>query len=81
MTVVTSEVKIMAIACAWSHRGKSYFMTTCRSADVHEEKDLANFEYDFGSATCKKIIRSSIFKFSCEVSPIADEYNMMRKMF
>ena len=57
VTTVTSELNMIAIACAWIQRGTSYFVRTCRSAEVHEGKYLANFEDYFGNFACKEINR------------------------
>ena len=57
MTVMMSKIKIMAIACAWIQRGVSYFVTTCGITEMHEDKSLANFEDEFGNATCEEMNR------------------------
>ena len=51
--VVMSEVKTMTMAHAQSKRGVSCFVATCRSTEVHENKNLTNFEDDFFNATHK----------------------------
>ena len=75
MAVVASEFSIMEIDCAWSQRCMSYFVPTCGSAEICEEKYLANFEYGFGNVTCKEINRTSICHCLHEVFPIIGKQN------
>ena len=52
----------------------SYFVTTCGSAENHEDEYLANFEDDFGNATHKFLI------FYAKFLPIKDDHNRMRQI-
>ena len=79
MTAAMHDVKTMEIACVWSQRGTSYFVSTCRSTKIHEDKRIAKLEDYFGNVTCKEINRLSIRHNLCEVLLIIDEHDRMRK--
>ena len=55
ITATMSDINTMAIACAWSQRGVSYFLRTCRSVKIDEDKHIANFEYYFGNVACHNL--------------------------
>ena len=57
ITAAECEVKTMEISWACSQRGMCSFATTCRSAEVREEKFLANFKDNFSEVTCKEVRR------------------------
>ena len=78
-TEVVSDVKIMEMACAWSKRGASYFVSTCGNAEIHEDKHVANFEADFVNVIYEEINRLSACPTLCEVLPFVDEHNRMRQ--
>ena len=75
MKTTIAEVELIAIACAWSQRGVAYFISSCGSTEMHDEKYVSNYEDDYGNITCKEINRPKICHFLCEFFPIIDEHN------
>ena len=59
----------------------SCFVSTCGTAEAHEDKYLTNFEEDFGNVACKEINRPSICHFLCEFLRTIDKHNRMRQDF
>ena len=70
ITASMSDIKIMAIACEWRQRGVSYFLRTCESVEIHEYKNIANFEDCFGNVACHNLH---------EVLPLIEDDNRMRQ--
>ena len=79
MKTKIAGVALFAIAYAWSQRGISYFISTCGSTDVHDEKYISNYKDDFGNVTFKEINRPKILHFLYEFLPIIDEHNKQRQ--
>ena len=79
MRAAIKGVDVRAIACAWSQKGVSHFVTTCGktapSPYVHEAK----FEDEWGNTSFKCIPRPDIIHFCCECAPLADEHNKARQ--
>ena len=80
-TAAMNDVKTIEIACTWSQRDTSYFVSTFKSTKIHEDKRIAKLEDYFGNVTCKEINRPSIRHNLCEVLLTLDEHDRMRKMF
>jgi hypothetical protein len=76
---VIGEVKLFALAYAWSQRGISYFLSTCGRTDPHPQKYRSNFEDDFGVVTFKELNRPYIAHFLYEYLPLIDEHNKQRQ--
>ena len=70
ITAIMSDIDTIVIACAWSQRGVSYFLRTCESEEIHEDKHIANFEDCFGNVACHNLH---------EVLPLIEDDNRMRQ--
>jgi hypothetical protein len=74
-----ADVKVFALAYAWSQRGVSYFLSTCGKTTPHESKYMSHFEDDFGNVEHKAINRPAICHFIYEYLPLIDEHNKQRQ--
>jgi hypothetical protein len=48
MRTTIADVPLMVIASAWSQKGISYFLTTCRSTELGPVKYVSKFEDEWG---------------------------------
>jgi hypothetical protein len=74
-----ASVKVFALACAWSQRGVSCFLSTCGKTTPHETKHMSHYEDDFGNVVHNEINRPAICHFLCEHLPLIDEHNEQRQ--
>jgi hypothetical protein len=74
-----SDVKVFALAYAWSRRGVSYFLSTCGKTSPHEVMYMSHFKDDFGNVVHKEIDRPEVCHFLCEYLPLIDEHNKQRQ--
>jgi hypothetical protein len=70
-----ADVKVFALAYAWSQRGVSYFLSSCGKTTPHALKYMSHFEDDFGNVVHKAINRPEICHFLYEYLPLIDEHN------
>jgi hypothetical protein len=75
MTVTIGGVKLIDIACAWSQRGVSYFLSACGSTHQSTVLYQSNFEDEFGNIDFKFIPRPHIAHFLYLYLPLIDEHN------
>jgi hypothetical protein len=61
-----TDVKVFALAYAWSQRGMSYFLSTYGKTSPHEVKYMSHFEDDFGNVVHKEINRPKVCHFLYE---------------
>ena len=73
MTTTIADVKVIAMAYAWSAKGVSYFVSTCGSTQPSPYKYIAKFEDDWGHAATKEIQRPMLAHFLFELLPLIDE--------
>jgi hypothetical protein len=73
-----SDVKVFALAYAWSQPGVSYFLPTCGKTSPHKVKYMSHFEDDFGDVVHKEINRAKVCHFLCEYLPLIHEHNKQR---
>ena len=62
MKTTIAEVEPIAIACAWSQRGVAYFISSCGSTEIHDEKHASNYEDDYGNITYKEINKPNLWE-------------------
>jgi hypothetical protein len=75
-----ADVKVFALAHAWSQRGVSCFLSTCGKTTPHESKCMSHYEDDFGNVVHKAINGPAICPhFLCECIPLTDEHNKQRQ--
>jgi hypothetical protein len=73
------DVKVFALAYAWSQFGVSYFLSTCGKTAPHEVKYMSHFKDDFGNVVHKEINRPEVCHFVYEYLPLIDEHNKQRQ--
>jgi Transposase IS4 len=79
MTTSISEVKLIAVAYAWSQKGVSYFISTCGSTETSPVKYESKFEDNWGNVATKLINRPELCHFLYEYLPLIDEHNKQRQ--
>ena len=57
----------------------SYFVSTCESAEIHEDEHMANFEDSLINVAYEEINRPSTCHYFHEVLSIIDEYVRARQ--
>ena len=78
MTESMSDVNTMAMACECRQRGACYFEIICGTAVIHEDKQMCNFDGDFGNVSYEEINGLLACHNSYEVLTFIDEHNRMR---
>jgi Transposase IS4 len=79
MTTTIADVKVIAIAYAWSQKGISYFVSTCGSTEPSSQKYQSKFEDEWGNTQVKMIERPAICHFLYQYLPLIDEHNKQRQ--
>jgi hypothetical protein len=79
MKTFISDVKVLAIAYAWSQKGVSYFVSTCGSTVPSPFKYESKFEDEWGLTNFKEIERPDIVHMLYEYLPLIDEHNKQRQ--
>jgi hypothetical protein len=74
-----SDVKVFALACAWSEYGVSYFLSTCQKASPHKVKYMSYFKDDFGNVVHKEINQPKFCHFHYKYLPLIDQHNKQRQ--
>jgi hypothetical protein len=74
-----SDLKIFALAFAWSQRSVAYMVSSCGLTSPHEIKYLTHFEDEFGNVNFKEIERPAVAHFLYEYLPLIDEHNKQRQ--
>jgi hypothetical protein len=74
-----ADAKVFALACAWSQRGISCFLSACGKTTLHVSKCMTHCEDDFGNVVHKAISRPAICHFLCEHLPLIDEHDKQRQ--
>jgi hypothetical protein len=69
MTTTIADVKLIAIAYAWSMKGTSYFISTCGSTEKSHKLYNSNFQNEFGMTDFKSIERPDIVDFFMSTHP------------
>jgi hypothetical protein len=79
MTTEISDVKLIAIAYAWSQNGVAYFISTCGSTEPCPIKYESKFEDEWGITNFREYDRPEIVHFLYEYLPLIDEHNKQRQ--
>lgn len=79
MSTTISDVKLFALAYAWSQTGVSYILSTCGTTDPCPIKYQTSFEDSYGITTSKDIDRPNVAHFLFEFLPLIDEHNKQRQ--
>lgn len=79
MKTTIAEVKLLAIAYAWSQKGVSYFISTCGSTEPSPIKYESKFEDEWGNTGFRELDRPQIVHFLYEYLPLIDEHNKQRQ--
>jgi hypothetical protein len=79
MKATISNVPIIAVAYAWSHKGVSYFVSTCGSTEPSSTKYQSKFEDEWGITNVREIDRPQLAHFLYEYLPLIDEHNKQRQ--
>jgi hypothetical protein len=74
-----SDVKVFALAYAWSQHGVSYFLSTCGKTSPQEVKYMSHSEEDFGNVVHKEINRPKVCHFLYAYLPLINENNKQRQ--
>jgi hypothetical protein len=69
-----SDVKVFALAYAWSQGGASYFLSTCGKTEPHEVKFMSHFEDDFRNVVHKESNRLEVCHFLYKYLLLMDEH-------
>jgi len=72
-------VNAMAIACSWSQKGVSYFVSACGSTEPSKIMCESKFDDEWGRVNFKEILRPKMCHFLCECLPLIDEHNKQRQ--
>ena len=73
------DVKLAAIAYAWSHSSVSYFVTTCGSTAPAAKAYETHYDDEFGVVQTKKIPRPNVLDWVYDYLPLIDEHNKQRQ--
>jgi hypothetical protein len=73
------KVKLMVLVYGWSQRGLSYFISTGRSTELHDENYLSSFKDNFGNIVYREISRPKFAHFLYDNLPLIDEANKQRQ--
>jgi hypothetical protein len=79
MRATIADVKLTAIAYAWSQKGVSYFISTCGSTEPSPIKYESKFEDEWGNTNFRELDRPQIVHFLYEYLPLIDEHNKQRQ--
>lgn len=79
MRTEIGEVKMFAIAFAWSQKGISYFLSTCGKTSPSPKTYSTHFEDEFGFVQTRQINRPDIAHFLYDLLPLIDEHNKQRQ--
>jgi hypothetical protein len=79
MKTTISDVKLLAVAYAWSQKGVSYFISTCGSTEISPIKYESKYEDMWGNTATKLINRPELCHFLYEYLPLIDEHNKQRQ--
>jgi hypothetical protein len=75
MIATKSDVKLIAMAYAWSQRGVSYILSTCGFTEPSDKLYMSYFEDDFGNIGSKEISRPKLAHLIYDYLPLIDEHN------
>ena len=78
MTATTSGVKVMAIACAWSSKGVSLWISTIGNTG-NPSMHLSHYQNEYNETEAKQIPRPDILTHAYGQLPIIDELNRQRQ--
>lgn len=79
MRAEIAEVKLFAVAYAWSKKGVSYFLSTCGKTSPAAKMYTTNYEDEFGFIQTRQIDRPDIAHFLYDLLPVIDEHNKQRQ--
>jgi hypothetical protein len=79
MRTEIAEVKLFAVAYAWSQKGVSYFLSTCGKTSPAAKMYTTNYEDEFGYTQIRRINRPDIAHFLYDLLPVIDEHNKQRQ--
>ena len=79
MVTYINEIKIIAMAYAWSMKGISFFVSSCGNTSPSLNTHKSQLEDDFGGVGFKELARPKLAEFIYEYLPLIDEHNKQRQ--
>ena len=78
-TATIAGADLIAMACAWSQKGVSFFLSTCGSTAKSRNSCRSHFENECGHVDFKELPCPKLAEFLFEHSPLIDEHDRMRQ--
>ena len=69
----------MEVACGWSQRGISYFISSYGSISAHDGNYLPHCEDNYGNVAHNELNRRETCQFLCEFLRLIDDYCVQRQ--
>jgi hypothetical protein len=79
MSATIFEVKLIAMAYAWTQRGVLYILSTCGSTEPSDKLYMSYFEDDFRNVGSKEISRPKLAHLIYDYLPLIDKHNKQRQ--